>query len=287
VQQEIRFCTTPQGARVAYATVGSGPPLVKAANWLSHLEFDWRSPIWRHWIRELSRYHTYIRYDERGCGLSDREAPLSFEAHVADLESVVDACGLERFPLLGISQGGSTAIAYAIRHPERVTRLILYGSSARGRRARATPEQLEEQEAVMTLTRIGWGRDNPAYRQIFANRFVPGANEEQMRWFNDLCRISASPEKAVELMTVNGDIDVRHLVPQVDIPTLVMHARDDASVPFDEGRSLAASIPGARFVPLDSKNHILLEDEPAFMAMVRELWAFLGVDAPNPVADPA
>jgi pimeloyl-ACP methyl ester carboxylesterase/DNA-binding winged helix-turn-helix (wHTH) protein len=277
--QEIKFCATPDGARIAFATVGEGPPLVKAANWLSHLEFDWRSPIWRHWIEELSLYHTYIRYDERGCGLSDWEAPLSFEAYLTDLESVVDACGLERFPLIGISQGGPVAIAYAIRHPERVSHLILYGAYAKGRRVRATPEQMEEFDAVLTVTRLGWGRDNPAYRQMFASTFVPGANEEQMRWFNDLCRVSTSPEKAVEFLLVNGNIDVQDQLPHVTTPTLVLHARGDARVPFDEGRTLAASIPAARFVPLDSSNHILLEREPAFAMLMREVRTFLGVPA--------
>jgi class 3 adenylate cyclase/DNA-binding winged helix-turn-helix (wHTH) protein len=277
--QEIRFCSTPDGVRIAYATVGEGPPLVKAANWLSHLEFDWRSPIWRHWIEELSRHHKYIRYDERGCGLSDWDAPLSFEAYVTDLETVVDACGLERFPLLGISQGGPVAITYATRHPERVSHLILYGAYARGRRARATPEQIEEFDAVMTLTRRGWGRDNPAYRQMFASMFVPGANEEQMRWFNDLCRVSASPDKAADLLTTNADIDVGDILQGVTAPTLVLHARGDERVPFDEGRAIAATIPGARFVPLDSSNHILLESEPAFAVLLREVRSFLGVVA--------
>jgi len=286
-RQDIRFCTTADGVRVAYATVGAGPPLVKAANWLSHLEFDWRSPIWRHWIEAMSRDHTYIRYDERGCGLSDRDAPLSFEAYVADLESVVDACGLERFPLLGISQGGAVAIAYAVRHPERVSHLVLYGAAARGRRARATPEENDEMDAVLTLTSIGWGRDNPMYRQMFASRFFPGANEEQMRWFNDICRESTSPEKAVEFMTVNGNLDVQHLQSSVTTPTLVLHARGDASVPFEEGRALAASIAGARFVSLESANHILLADEPAFAAMMHEVRAFLGVDAADPVPERA
>lgn len=275
--QEIRFCTTSDGVRIAYASVGEGPPLVKAANWLSHLEFDWRSPIWRHWIDGLSRHHRYIRYDERGCGLSDWDAPLSFESYVTDLETVVDSCGIERFPLFGMSQGGSVAITYAIRHPERVTHLVLYGSYARGRCIRSTPQELEEFEALLTITRLGWGRDNPAYRQIFASTFVPGANEIQMRWFNDLCRESTSPEKAAELMTVNGNIDVESELARVTVPTLVLHARGDARVSFLEGRRLAASIPGARFVPLESSNHVLLADEPAFAVLLREMRAFLGV----------
>jgi len=254
MEQDIRFCTTPDGVRIAYATAGEGPPLVKAANWLSHLEFDWHSPIWRHWIEDLSRYHRYVRYDERGCGLSDRDAPLSLEAYVSDLETVVDACGLESFPLIGVSQGGPVAVTYAIRHPRRVSHLILYGAYVRGTRARATPDQIEEFDAVLTLTRHGWGRDNPAYRQMFASTFVPGANEEQMRWFNDLCRVSASPEKAVEFLIVNGGIDVVDALPDVTAPTLVLHARGDARVPFDEGRTIAASIPGAPPIPSPPRN---------------------------------
>jgi class 3 adenylate cyclase/pimeloyl-ACP methyl ester carboxylesterase len=285
MEQDIRFCTTHDGVRIAYASTGSGPPLVKAANWLSHLEFDWRSPVWRHWIDELSRCNTYIRYDERGCGLSDWDASLSLESYVADLETVADACGLKQFPLIGISQGGAVAVTYAIRHPERLTHLILYGAYAKGARARATRSEIEEFDAVLILTRHGWGRDNPAYRQMFASSFIPGANEEQMRWFNDLCRVSTSPEKAVEFLMVNGEIDVTALLPSVTTPTLVLHARGDARVPFAEGRSIASTIPGARFIPLESSNHILLAGEPAFEELLHEVRRFLGVYvAPRPAA---
>ncbi len=176
-EQQIRFTTASDGVSICYATVGEGPPLVKAANWLSHLEFDWRSPVWRHWWQELSKDHQLVRYDQRGIGLSDWAVEdLSFDAQVNDLEIVVDALGLDRFPLLGISQGGPVAIAYAVRHPERVSHLILYGAFTRGRDLRdSSPSDVEEREALHTLMRLGWGRDNPAYRQIFATRFVPGA----------------------------------------------------------------------------------------------------------------
>lgn len=279
-EQVIRFCSAPDGVRLACGFVGEGPPLVKAPNWLSHLEFEWRSPVWRHWIEELSRDHTYVRYDQRGCGLSDWDVEdLSWEAWVRDLETVVDAFDLDRFPLLGISQGGSVAVAYAVKHPERVSHLVLYGAYASGWRTRKTTAGIEEEEAVTTLTRIGWGRDNAAYRQMFASSFIPDATWEQMRWFNDLCRVSATPENAVRFREVAGTVDVSDLLPQVRVPTLVLHARGDLRVEFDQGRKLAAGIPGARFVPLDSGNHILLEDEPAWPRFLKEVRAFLGVSA--------
>jgi class 3 adenylate cyclase/predicted esterase len=248
---------------------------------MSHLEFEWRSPIWRHSIEELSRDHQYIRWDQRACGLSDWEVDdLSFEAWVRDLETVVDTLGLERFPLLGISQGGAVAIAYAGRHPERVSHLILYGAFAKGRFKRAqNEEQKQLNEAMITLARHGWGRDDPSYRQMFATSFVPGASPEQMRWFNDLCSISVSPENAARFMTASNEIDVSDLLSQIDTPTLVMHARDERRVEFDEGRRLAAGIRGARFVPLESSNHLLLEHEPAWAMFMSEIRRFLGVEA--------
>ncbi|NIR45251.1 MAG: alpha/beta fold hydrolase [Gemmatimonadetes bacterium] len=285
MDQEIRFCTTRDGVRIAYATMGDGPPLVKAAHWLSHLEYDLRTPVWRGWLRELSRDHTYVRYDERGCGLSDWDVEnFSFDAWVDDLEAVVDAAGLERFPLLGLSQGGPVAIAYAVRHPERVSHLVLYGTYARGWAHRnAPPEYLAEQEALITLTRQGWGRDDPSYRQVFTNQFIPEATSEQAHLFNELQRVSTSPENAARFIREFGNIDVKELVPQVTAPTVVMHVRGDARIPFDEGRWLATRIPDARFVPLDGANHILLEHEPAFRQFMTELRRFLGV-APRPAA---
>lgn len=279
--QEVRFCTTADGVRLAYATVGEGPPLVKAANWLSHLEFEWRSPVWRHWIEELSRHHRYVRYDERGCGLSDWEVDdFSVEAWVRDLETVVDALELERFPLLGISQGGPVAITYAVRHPERVSHLILYGTFARGmKKLPLSEDQIEENRAVLTLTKQGWGRDNPAYRQIFTAGFIPEATKEQMRWFNDLCRISTSPENAVRFLKAFADIDVEALLPQVSVPTLVIHVRDDILQPLAAGRDIAAGIPGSRFVSLEGTNHLILEEEPAWSSFLAEVRAFLGVEA--------
>ncbi|HEX5939072.1 MAG TPA: alpha/beta fold hydrolase [Dehalococcoidia bacterium] len=279
LEQQIRFCVTPDNVRIAYATTGSGLPLVKTANWLNHLEFDWRSPVWRHFVEELSRDHTFVRYDERGSGLSDWEfEDFSFEGWVRDLETVVDALGLEQFPLLGISQGGPVAITYAARHPERVSKLILLGAYPLGRGQRnPTPEEREERQAVITLAKFGWGRDDPTYRQLFASAFIPGGGPEEMRWFNDLCRVSASPANAVRFMETFDQIDVQYLLPEVKAPTLVIHARNEMRVPYELGRKLAAGIKGARLVTLESPNHILLENEPAWPQFLKEVRAFLGV----------
>jgi serine/threonine protein kinase/DNA-binding SARP family transcriptional activator/pimeloyl-ACP methyl ester carboxylesterase len=275
--QDIRFARTSDHVQIAYATIGEGPPLVKAANWLSHLEFDWQSPVWRHWLAGLSEHHTLVRYDERGCGLSDWAVEdFSVEAWVGDLETVVDKLGLERFPLLGISQGGPVAITYAVRHPERVSHLIIYGSYGRGWSKRPiNAEQREEAELQLAMTRIGWGRANPMYRQVFASMFIPGATAEQVRWFSDLQRISTSPENAVKFIEAFYSIDVNELATQVTTPTLVLHGREDQRIPFEFGRELAALIPGARFVPLESSNHILLEDEPAWRRFLAEIERFL------------
>jgi pimeloyl-ACP methyl ester carboxylesterase/DNA-binding winged helix-turn-helix (wHTH) protein len=278
LEQRIRFCTAEDGVRIAYASSGSGPPLVKPANWMTHLEYDWESPVWRHWLHALSDGRMLVRYDERGSGLSDREVDdYSFDAWVRDLETVVDAMELDSFPLLGISQGCAVAIAYAVRHPERVTRLVLYGGYAEGayRRAR-TPEERDEADLIMRQLPLGWGRDNPAFRMFFAARFLPEGTPEQMRWFSELQRVTTSPEIAVRLRDTAANIDVRALAPLVRAPTLVLHANGDAAIPFDQGRLLAALIPDARFVSLESRNHILLEDEPAWGRFVEEVGRFLG-----------
>ena len=276
MQQEIRFCTASDGVRIAYATSGEGLPLVKAANWLNHLEYDWRSPVWRHLLQELTKDHLLIRYDERGNGLSDWDVgDISFDAFVRDLETVIDAAGLERFALLGISQGCAVSIAYAVRHPERVTHLVLYGGYARGQRKRGSPEVIEDADAVLTLMRHGWGSENAAFRQIFTSRFLPDAMPEQMQWFNDLQRMTASPENAVRIRQVIDDVDVDSLLPQVTVPTVVLHCRDEAAVPFEEGRRMAAGIPGARFVALEGRNHLIMKDEPAWPRFLEEVRAFL------------
>ncbi len=288
LEQQIRFCSSNDGVRIACGTTGDGPPLVKAANWLSHVHFDLDSPVWRHWIEELSRFHRYVRYDERGCGLSDWKVPdFSFDAWVRDLEAVVDSLGLERFVLLGLSQGGPVGIAYAVRHPERVSHLVLYGTYCVGWANRDSP-RTEEHGAQMKLTQIGWGRDNPAYRQIFTSQFIPGATPEQMRWFNELQRMSTSPDNAVRFQMEFGRIDVRDLLSRVKVPTIVLHAQGDQVVPFEEGRRVASEIPGAQFVALEGENHILLADEPAWSKFLYEVRRFIGVkeelltDFPSP-----
>jgi pimeloyl-ACP methyl ester carboxylesterase/tRNA A-37 threonylcarbamoyl transferase component Bud32 len=281
IDQQIRFCTSSDGVGIAYATTGSGPPLVKAANWLSHLEVDGKSPVWRHWIRELSRHHTLVRYDERGCGLSDWNVDeFSLEAWVRDLEAVVDALELERFPLLGISQGGPIAIAYATRHPERVSHLILHGSYARGVSHRGVSEQeREERELLLSLIRVGWGKDHPAFRQVFTSLFIPDGTTEQIQWFNELQRVSAKPENAARMCAAFYTLDVRALAPQVRAPTLVLHGTGDMRIPFAEGRLLATLIPGARFVPIESRNHLILESEPGWPRFLQEVRRFLAVPA--------
>jgi pimeloyl-ACP methyl ester carboxylesterase len=276
LRQDIHFCTAPDGTRIAYAEVGRGLPLVKAANWLSHLEYDWQSPVWKHLLHALAANHRLIRYDARGNGLSDWEVDdISLEAFVRDLESVVEATGLQRFDLLGMSQGCAVSIAYAVRHPERVRHLVLYGGFARGKRRRGSSRDIEQSDALLTLMRQGWGQENPAFRQIFTSLFFPGGTAEQMQWFNDLQRITTSPENAVRIRQAVDDIDVSELLPQVKAPALVLHCRNDAVHPFDEGRRLAAGIPGARFVALEGSNHVILESDPAWPRFIEEISTFL------------
>jgi pimeloyl-ACP methyl ester carboxylesterase len=271
-QQEVHFCTSSDDVRIAYASAGQGVPLVKAANWLNHLEYDWHSPIWSPMLHRLAAECRLIRYDERGNGLSDWDVEdISFEAFVRDLETVVDAAGLEKFSLFGTSQGCAVSIAYAVRHPERVERLILHGGFARGRHKR-NPEQAD---TLVSLIRQGWGSDNPAFRQFFTSLFLPDGNPEQMQWFNDLQRITTSPENAVRIMQATGSVDVSDLLPQVRVPTLVLHGRNDAAIPIDESRRLAAGIPGARFVELETRNHLVLKGEPAWTRLLEEMTAFL------------
>jgi pimeloyl-ACP methyl ester carboxylesterase/DNA-binding CsgD family transcriptional regulator len=277
VEQSIRFCKTSDGVQLAYATIGKGYPLVKAANWLSHLEFDWQSPVWKHWWESLSQHYQLIRYDERGCGLSDWEVPeFSFDAWVRDLEAIIDTLKLDRFALLGISQGGAVAIAYAVKHPEKVSHLILYGAYAWGQlQRRATPQEIEEAEIMTKLVKFGWGRENPAFRQLYTSLFMPEGTLEQLHWFNDLQRISTSPDNATRFMEVFQQINVGKLLPRVKVPTLVLHAQGDARIPFDAGRAIATYIRNAQFVPLNSKNHILLEHEPAWQRFLKEVQQFV------------
>lgn len=272
--ESIRFCSAADDVSLAYAVHGSGPPLVRAATWMTHLDLDWRSPVWRHWLDMLGEQHAVLRYDERGSGLSDRKASdLSLATSVRDLETVVDAAGVDRFVLLGISQGAAVAIAYAAAHPGRVTDLVLYGGYARGRRHRG---QVDEEAAVLATIRAGWDAEPSTFRRVFSALFLPDGTAEQMAWYEDLLRQSTTAETAARIFEERGGIDVCQLATQVRTRTLVVHARNDRVVPVEEGRLLAALIPEARLVLLQSQNHILLEDEPAWAYFVSELRAFLG-----------
>jgi pimeloyl-ACP methyl ester carboxylesterase len=272
---DIRFCTANDGARIAYSVMGEGPPIVKTATWMSHLQFDWESPIWRHWIEGLAAQNRLVRYDERGNGLSDREVDdLSFEAMLLDLESVVDAAQLDRFTLLGISQGCAISIAYAVKYPQRVSHLILWGGYAQGWRARGDPDEIARSAAMGTLMRQDWGKDNPAFRQLFTSFFVPEATHEQMDWLNELQRKTVSPENAARLYEAFANIDVSALLNRVTTPTLVLHAHGDQMVPHRCGREISEGIPGARFITLESSNHLLLAHEPAFVRLLDEVRRF-------------
>lgn len=287
--QRIRYLRTPDGVQLAWAEAGRGPVLIKAANWLTHLEYEWESPVWRHWIRFFCDHFRFVRYDERGCGMTDwNVGDLSFERWVEDLEAVAAAAAVrEPFALLGISQGASVCIAYAARHPERVSRLVLYGGYPLGWARRGEPDGVREYRAITEMVRVGWGKDNPAFRQVFTSRFIPGATSEQMDWFNDLCGKTTSPEIAAQLLESRSHIDVTALLSEVRAPTLVVHARHDVVAPIAQGRLLASGIPGAQFVELDSKNHILLEQEPAWERFKQVVLDFVGLEAPQAGEDPA
>jgi pimeloyl-ACP methyl ester carboxylesterase/DNA-binding CsgD family transcriptional regulator len=282
VNQQIHFCRSADGTRVAYALTGAGTPLVKAPHWLTHLEYEFRSPLWQPWIEALSRGHALVRMDERGCGLSDRDAAdLSFEALVRDLEAVADAAGFERFALFGHSQGAAIAVEYAVRHPGRVSHLVLLGGYARGRLKRdASAEARAEFEAQLKLVELGWGRDDPAYRHMFSTQFAPDASIDLINSMSELQRISASPANATRIMQAFAGIDVQDAALRVACPTLVLHAKGDRRVPFEEGRRLAGLIPGASLTTLESGNHVLLKTEPAFAQFFEELHAFVPRKAP-------
>jgi len=281
MNQEIRFCTASDHTRLAYAKAGQGPPLVKAAHWLSHLEYDWNSPICQPWLENWSRRHTLYRYDQRGCGLSDWQvSDFSFDRLVGDLETVVDAAGLEKFDLFGMSQGASLAIAYTSRHPDRVGRLIIYTGYVQGSLSgNPAPEVLEEVETLLKILKLGWGDENLAYRQVFTTFLIPGGTPEQFAWLNNLELVSTSPENAVKLQRTFIMVDVRELAKTISVPTMVIQAKHDTAVFFEQGRQTATHIPGARFVVLDSKNHILMRNEPAWFYFWNEFYRFLGIEA--------
>jgi pimeloyl-ACP methyl ester carboxylesterase/DNA-binding CsgD family transcriptional regulator len=274
----VRFCTARDGTRIAFATAGRGPALVKAPNWMNHLQYDWDSPIWRPWALEMAERYTLTAYDARGCGLSDRQvADHSFEAHVSDFEAVVDAAKLERFAVLGMCQGAALAISYAAHHPERVSHVVLYGAYARGVcRRELTVRQREEAELMVKLIELGWGKEDSAFRQVFTTQFIPDCTLDQVREFNELQRITASPETAATLVRMFQNIDVSEVARDVRAPTLVMHSTGDLRVPLEEGRQTATLIPGARFVVLESRNHILLGHQPAWRRFFAEIDEFIG-----------
>ena len=277
--QSIRYLTASDGTQLAWTAAGYGPPLIRAGNWLTHLQYDLESPVWGHWVRFFNRHFHYIRYDERGCGLSDRRLPpdMSLQRFCDDLEQVAQATAPDASPvLIGISQGVPTAIAYAIRHPERVSRLILYGGFATGVAHRGDPEALRLFQAIVDLVRLWWGSEHPILRQVFTARFVPDASAEQLDQLTEICRRSIAPETAAEIVLALSELKLGDLLGQVAVPTLVVHASRDASVPLAAARELATGIPGAEFVQLESRNHILLEPEPAWQQFQEIVLAFTG-----------
>ncbi|HET7294615.1 MAG TPA: alpha/beta fold hydrolase [Vicinamibacteria bacterium] len=285
MRQSLHFLKARDGTSLAWAVAGHGRSLFKASNWLTHVEYDWESPIWRHWMEFLATHFRFVRYDERGCGMSDWDvADVSQDRWVEDLEDVVGTAGAtEPFVLLGISQGSASAIAFAVRHPERVSHLVLYGGYAQGWRHRGDEAGRLRFQAITDLARYGWGSENPAFRQVFTQMFIPEGTEQQLAWFNQLCRKTVRPDMAARLLEARAEVDVVDLLPRVAVPTLVLHARQDEVVPLASGRRLAAEIPGARFVQLESRNHILLEHEPAWARFREELLEFTG--RPEAVAE--
>jgi len=276
--QDVRFCRAPDGVRIAYAVHGSGPPLVITTCWLSHLQHDWQSPVWRHFLRDLGEVATVIRYDERGHGLSDRDVTdFSLEARVGELEAVVEHSGVDRFAVMAMSQGGPVAIRYAADHAERVTRMLFYGSYAAAMPA-PTPEQLAMSEAINQIIKVGWERPTPEFRRVFTTMMIPGATEEQMSWLDELQRVAVTGETAYDARTERMLADATDELERLTMPTLILHSVEDRMNDFEHARVLASHIPDARLVPLESRNHILLEDEPAWPVFVEEVTAFLRPD---------
>ena len=286
--QKIYFAKTSDQVSLAWARSGSGPVLIKAANWLTHLQYDWESPVWRHWMEFFSTHFSFVRFDERGCGLSDRQvADVSETNWLTDMECVIESTGIETpMVLLGVSQGSATAIRYTIEHPERVSRLVLYGGYAQGWRQRGGRDA-EHYDAVLKMIQLGWGSDNPVFRQAFTSRFLPQGTHEQIDWFNELCRKSVSPTMAESLLKARSEVDIRPLLDQVRVPTLVLHARHDNVVPFAEGQRLASNIPAAEFVALESHNHVLQANEPAWQEFKAAVLEFTGLSPADPMDESA
>ncbi len=286
IDEPVQFCTTADGVRIAYTVRGSGPPCVRVLGWLSHLGFDASGPFWAPWVAALGAQFQLVRYDGRGMGLSDREvSDFTVEAKVRDLAAVVDALGPEPCVLLGISEGAATAVAYAVQHPERVARLVLLDGTAYIAR---TPDHAERSRAYQTLIRQLWGNESQSLQQFFSVMHFPEADPAFYRWHTALQRASATPETAARFLAAYLEVDIRALLPQVRVPTLVLHRRDDALVPLEAGRELAAGIPGAQFQVFPGRNHLALPREPALAEMLAAVGAFLtpasaALPLPSPV----
>ena len=281
MEQTIKFCTAPDGVRIAYSVAGNGPPLVRVGNWFTHLEFDWGAPPLRHMLEGLAEHRQLVRYDVRGTGMSQREVnDIAFDDFVSDLGTVVDAAGLKRFALLAVSQGGAASVAYTVRHPERVSHLVLLGSYARGAAFRPGrgPEFVD---ALRLVIRQGWGSDDPSYRQLFSTQFMPDGTPEQLKWFSERQKRSATAEIAEKIFVATQTVDVRPLLSEIKVPTLILHCRGDRRVPIEAGHELAAGIAGARFVTLESNNHMILQHEPAAEVFLSEVANFLGDPKPT------
>ena len=274
-EQAITFARARDGVTVAVSVAGEGPVLLKTANWLNHLEYDWHSPVWSPMFARLVRRFRFVRYDGRGNGLGDRAAKdISFDGFERDLAAVVDLLALKDFAMLGLSQGAATAIAYAVRHPGQVSRLILYGAYAKGRNRRGSPEDMAQAQTVLAMMRQGWGYEESAFMRAFSSLYLPNGTREQIKWFADMQRLSTSGEMAARLRVACDDIDISDLLPQVRVPTLVLHARHDNVVPLEQGRQIAAQIPGARFLTLESENHVPVPGEPAWERLMQEIESF-------------
>jgi pimeloyl-ACP methyl ester carboxylesterase/DNA-binding CsgD family transcriptional regulator len=280
MRQRIGFCTTTDDVRIAYAKAGQGRPLLRVGGWMTHIEHDWDSPVWHHWLRELTRDHTLARFDIRGTGLSDRAADgQNLEAWVRDVEAVTDSLGWRRFPVLGICQGAAIAVAYAVRHPERVSHLVLYNPYAHGAFTEGmSGYRVEEAQALAGMIEVGWARKVGAFREVFARLLSPGGAADQITWWDDLQRLTTDASTAARLWRGFHEIDIRDQLPLVRAPTLVAHVKADSMVPFEAGRDLAGRIPDCRFLPLEGRNHILQPQDPGWRVLVEELRRFLAAD---------
>ena len=275
--EQIRFCRSRDGTRIAYAICGSGPPLMRAPHWMSNIDLDWESPVWGHWLALMARHHTLIRYDHRGCGLSDRDGvAFSFDKFLEDFEAVVEAAGLQRFDLFGFAGGATTGIAYAVRHPQRVGRFVIHGCNVQGPLVpSARPKDQQAAENQLRAIELGWPNNNPAFRQLFTSMLIPDGTAEQFRSFNEHIRLTTPPANGKKIIEIIWRNDITPMAARLRCPTLIFHSRHDGRIPFEQGRALAGLIPGARFVPLESQNHLILETEPAWQQVVRAVEDFL------------